>query len=97
MCKGRKTMTDDDDDESNVTDLATRRRRNDVLHSVTLVLGGVHYGTFAIDAPYAAGKPIVLYVVPADRAPSGRDRFTGPLDCLVTDDGGLAYGREAAR
>jgi hypothetical protein len=83
--------------ESTVTDLASHRRRNDVLHSVTLVLGGVSYGTFAIDAPYVAGKPIVLYVVPANRAPGGGDPLTGPLDCLVTDDDGLAYELEAAR
>ena len=74
-----------------VTDLATRRRRKDVLHSITVVFGGVHYGTIILDAPYAQGKPMALYVVPARGAGAGAaNELAGPLDCLITDDASLA-------
>lgn len=79
-----------------VTELATRRRRDDVLDSITFVFEGVHYGTFPVRARYAAGKPIVLYVVPAGEAEhAGGVSFRGPVDCLVTDDATLALSREA--
>jgi hypothetical protein len=79
-----------------VTELATRRQRDDVVNSITFVFEGVHYGTFAVRARYAAGKPIVLYVVPAGEAENaGGTSFHGPVDCLVTDDVTLALGREA--
>lgn len=77
---------------SNVTELASRRRREippaaDVLRSITFVFDGVHYGTVPISMPYTRGKRIVLYVVP-QRDLSGDD-MQGPLDCLLTDDATL--------
>ena len=83
-----------------ITDLATRRRGDDVLQSVTLVFDGVHFGTIPVRARYAKGKPIVLYVVPSHGRFGDRgdgDGFSGPLDCLVTDDPALALAHEAAR
>ena len=80
-----------------VTNLSTRRRHDDVLHSVTFVLGGIHYGTFVIDAPYASGQPIVLYVVPSDGITDAGNGFSGSLDCLIADDAGLGLERHAAR
>lgn len=79
-----------------VIDLATKRRSDDRLHSITFVFGGVHYGTFSVDASYPNGKPIVLYLVPAH----GRDHEfgdwpCGPLDCLITDDAALGLERVA--
>ena len=79
-----------------VIDLATRRRGDDVLSSITFVFGGVNYGTIPVTAPYTKGKPIVLYVV-AQREDAGDDAFAGPVDCLITDDAALAARREAAR
>jgi hypothetical protein len=79
-----------------VTDLATRRCRRDVLHSITIVFGGVHYGTIIVEAPYAQDKPIALYVVPA-RGDVDADHLTGPLDCLITDDASLVLRRRAAQ
>jgi hypothetical protein len=74
-----------------VTDLASRRRGDDVLGSVTVVFGGVNYGTIPLRAPYAAGKPFALYVVPAGGAATGEDgELRGPVDCLITDDAELA-------
>ena len=74
-----------------VTDLATRRREDNVLGSITVVFGGVNYGTIPVQAPYAAGKPIALYLVPSDsRGPDADDPLHGPLDCLITDDVALA-------
>ncbi len=81
---------------ASVTDLATRRRSDDVLSSMSFVFGGVHYGTIPIAAPYTKGKPIVLYIVPQVRDCAGSD-FAGPLDCLVTDDVALASDLEVAR
>jgi len=82
---------------TSVTDLATRRRRDDVLSTITIVFGGVNYGTIPIFAtPYVKGKPIVLYIVPQDPDCAG-DGFTGPIDCLITDDAALAAGLEVAR
>ncbi|HWT06233.1 MAG TPA: hypothetical protein VN224_10785 [Xanthomonadales bacterium] len=79
-----------------VTDLATRRRSDDVLSSMSFVFGGIHYGTIPIAAPYTKGKPIVLYIVP--QVPdSSRDVFSGPVDCLVTDDVALAADLDVAR
>jgi hypothetical protein len=79
-----------------VTDLATRRRCDDLLHSITLVFGGIHYGTFSVEAPYPKGKPIVLYLVPAqDRGQTPGDVLCGPLDCLITDDAALGTKRVA--
>ena len=82
---------------ASVTELATRRRRNDdVVDSITFVFEGVHYGTFPVHAPYAAGKPIVLYVVPAGEAVNTIETtFCGAVDCLITDDATLAHDREA--
>jgi hypothetical protein len=74
-----------------VTDLSTRQHDDNILGSITLVFGGVNYGTIRVKAPYAADKPIVLYVVPQNRAPGGDDALRGPLDCLITDDAGLAF------
>jgi hypothetical protein len=79
-----------------VTDLATRRCRKDVVHSITIVFGGVHYCTITVDAPYARGKPMALYVVPA-RGAADADDLAGPLDCLVTDDASLALRRQTAQ
>jgi hypothetical protein len=79
-----------------VTQLATRRRSEDVLSSISFVFGGVHYGTIDVTAPYTKGKPIVLYVV-AQREGSGDAEFAGPVDCLITDDEALAAKLEAAR
>jgi len=83
---------------ASVTDLATRRRGDDVLNSVTLVFEGVHYGTFPVRARYPKGKPMVLYVVPAHGQAGGYDDgVCGPVDCLITDDPSLALAQEAAR
>ena len=83
---------------ASVTDLAARRRSDDMLNSVTLVFEGVHYGTFPVRARYPKGKPMVLYVVPSHGQP-GRDEdgISGPVDCLITDDPALAVAHEAAR
>lgn len=80
-----------------VTDLATRRDRNNVLGSITVVFGGVNYGTIPIRAPYAAGKPFALYLVPARGAASPDGVLDGPLDCLITDDPALSLELDAAR
>jgi hypothetical protein len=78
-----------------VTQLDTRRQANDVLSSITFVFGGVHYGTVPVNTPYTRGQPIVLYIVPqTDR---GDDTWTGPLDCLVTDNSALAEHLGVAR
>ncbi len=81
---------------SNVTELATHRRRHDRLSTISFVFAGVHYGTISISAPYVRGKPIALYIVPRD---GGGDEsgFSGPLDCLVTDDAALAADLDVAR
>jgi hypothetical protein len=82
---------------ASVTDLATRRRRDDVLRTITFVFGGINYGTIPLSAtPYVKGKPIVLYIVPQGPDCAG-DGFTGPVDCLVTDDVALAGGFDVAR
>lgn len=76
-----------------VIELASWRRRDDVLTSISLVFGGVHYGTLPVDVPYTRGKPLVLYFV-------GRDddgELAGPVDCLVTDDPALGAALERAR
>jgi len=86
-----------EDTFTKVTDLAARRRSNDVLSSMSFVFGGVHYGTIPITAPYTQGKPIVLYVVPQRREGFADDVFAGPLDCLVTDDAALAADLDVAR
>ena len=76
---------------TSVTNIATRRRGEDVLETVTLVFGGVHYGTFPVSARYTAGKPLMLFIVPSRSAPiPGDDLLSGPLDCLITDDPALA-------
>ncbi len=82
---------------ASVTDLAARRRGNDVLSSVTLVLDGVHYGTIPVRARYAKGKPIVLYVIPSTGGRDDAEGFSGPVDCLITDDPTLALAHETAR
>jgi len=90
----------DDHRGASVTDLATRRRGENVLTSVTLVFQGVHYGTFPVQARYADGKAMVLYVVPSraeEPGPGGEDGLRGPVDCLITDDPGLALAHKAAR
>jgi hypothetical protein len=74
-----------------ITQLASRRRCEDVLSSMTFVFGGVHYGTIPISAPYLKGKPIVLYIVPQNLTSCG-ETMSGPLDCLITDD--LALGAD---
>jgi hypothetical protein len=81
---------------NSVTDLATRRRSDDVLSTISFVFGGVHYGTIPIATPYAKGKPFVLYIVPR-RSDGTGDGFAGPLDCLVTDDVALAAELGVAR
>ena len=80
---------------ASVTDLASRRRSGDVLRSITLVFGGVNYGTIAVSTPYTHGKPIALYVV--SKGDAAADLLTGPLDCLITDDVGLAVEFDLAR
>ena len=79
-----------------VTHLATRRRANDVIQTLTFFFGGVNYGTLTIHAPYVIGKPVVLYLVPATGEPNGAD-FSGPLEGLITDDATLAYAYADAR
>jgi hypothetical protein len=74
-----------------VTELASRRPEENVLDSITLVFGGVNYGTISVRAPYAEGRPIVLYIVPAHGSATD-DALHGPIDCLITDDPGLALG-----
>ncbi len=88
----------DDHRGASVTDLAMRRRGDDVLNSVTLVFEGVHYGTFPVRARYPKEKAIVLYVVPSHGHLGGRDGdgVSGPVDCLITDDPALALAHEAA-
>ncbi len=79
---------------ASVTDLATRRREENVLSSITVVFGGVNYGTIPIRAPYAAGRPIALYLVPSDNtAHVGDDVLHGLLECLITDDVELALDK----
>jgi hypothetical protein len=74
-----------------VTNIASRRREENVLASITLVFDGVHYGTIPVGARYAPDKPVVLYLVPARGAVSCADgALRGPLDCLITDDVHLA-------
>jgi hypothetical protein len=79
-----------------VIQLAARRRCEDVLRSITLVFGGIHYGTIDVTAPYTKCKPIVLYVV-TQRDSVENDEFSGPIDCLITDDEALAARLESAR
>lgn len=75
-----------------VIDLATRRRHDNVLDSITLVFGGINYGTISIGAPYTKGKPIVLYLVPAQgEIDTGEAELRGPLEGLITDDVSLAF------
>jgi hypothetical protein len=81
---------------TNVTDIATRRRSDDVLSTITIVFGGVNYGTIPVATPYVKGRPIALYVVPQARDSAG-DVFAGPLDCLITDDLALAAELDVAR
>ena len=73
-----------------VTDLSTRRLDDNILGSITLVFGGVNYGTIQVKAPYPPDKPIVLYLVPQICAAGDGGALHGPLDCLITDDAGLA-------
>lgn len=73
-----------------VTDLSARRREDNVVSSITLVFGGVNYGTIPIRAPYATGKPFALYLVSATGTAAAEDPLRGPLDCLITDDVELA-------
>lgn len=81
-----------------VTELSSRRRADDVLETITLVFGGVHYGTFAIAAPYPRGCTFALYVVPSNGdAAASEDGFRGPLDCLITDDIALSTSLEHVR
>ena len=75
-----------------VTDLFARRRDKDVICSITLVFGGVHYGTLPISAQYTRGKAVALYL-----SPQNGDDLSGPLDCLVTDDVALARDAELSR
>lgn len=77
-----------------VSDLSARRRGRNVLSTITVVLGGVHYGTLSVNAPYEPGRPFVLYAVPAG---VGLDPLTGTLDCLITDEAGLGTGQTVAR
>jgi hypothetical protein len=85
------------DGRTTVTELATRRRNGDVLRSITLVFGGVHYGTLAISMPYTKGKPIALYIVSQGEDEGGDDILAGPLDCLMTDDIALAADLDVSR
>jgi hypothetical protein len=79
-----------------VTDLTTRRRRDDVLSTITLVFDGIHFGTFSISAPYTRGKPIMLYLV-RQAEDSGGEDIAGPIDCLLTDDATLSADLDVAR
>jgi hypothetical protein len=76
-----------------VTDLGSRRRTHNVLSTITVVLGGVNYGTLSVNAIYEAGKPLVLYAVPAG-AGRGGDQTAMPVDCLLTDEAGLGADAE---
>ena len=80
-----------------VTDLAARRRSENVLETVSLVFGGVHYGTVPLNVPYTSGKPLMLFIVPSRSAPeTADDLWSGPVDCLITDDPALARKDETA-
>ncbi|GEM_PF-3446245 len=79
---------------ASVTDLASRRRSGDVLRSITLVFGGVNYGTIEVAAPYTRGKPVALYLAGAETASEAT--LAGALDCLVTDDVSLAADLDVA-
>jgi len=68
---------------SNVTELASRRRPAWV-GSVTVVLGGRHYGTLSLSAPVPHGERLTLYVVT-------QPECGGEIDCLVTDDPNLSH------
>jgi hypothetical protein len=80
-----------------VTNLTTWRRENNVLDTITLVFGGVHYGTLTVTTPYASDKPIVLYVVPSARGSYEDGELRGHVDCLITDDPALGADRDALR
>jgi hypothetical protein len=54
-----------------------------VLESVTFVLGGRLLGTFNLNAPYAGGEPLRLYVVPQWDHGEGTRSLTA--DCLISD------------
>jgi hypothetical protein len=54
-----------------------------VLESVTFVLGGRLLGTFILNAPYAGGEPLRLYVVP--QANDGERAHPPTADCLISD------------
>lgn len=69
-----------------VTELASWRRSARV-GSVTVVLGGRHYGTFEVSAPVRDGEKLALYVV-------AQPESGGEIDCLVTDDSSLGDGGE---
>ncbi len=79
---------------ASVTDLATRRREDDVIETITFVFGGVNYGTVRTRTPYVKGKPVVLYLVPSGGEPHGAE-LRGSLAALITDDPSLAYDGEA--
>ena len=84
-------------ERSIVVDLATRRRREEnVIESLTLVFGGVHYGTVAVRIPYASDKPIRLFLAPVEEGET-ENGLAGRVDALVTDDETAALELEAAR
>ena len=83
---------------ANVTELAAWRRESDVLETITIVFGGVNYGTIPIRTPYAGGKPIRLYVIPSSGTASCEPgAMHGGLDCLITDDPALGADLEHLR
>jgi hypothetical protein len=54
--------------------------RAGVIHTMSFVLAGRHYGTIAVDATFDESKPLRLYVLAEDGAPGYG------VDCLVTDE-----------
>lgn len=79
-----------------VTSIERRRRGKDVITSITFVLGGVVYPTIPVSMSYTRGEPLVLYVVPTGDNARGR-LFDGPLECVITDNAGLAAAERTAR
>ena len=74
-----------------VTELSSRRRRENLLDSVTFFVGGQNYGTFTIKAPIPAGTQLRLYVVERNDDPAhSRNGAAASMDCLVTDDASVA-------
>jgi len=79
-------MNADSRTNANVIALRTPRARQNRINTMTLIFGGVHYGTFPVGAAYTEGTLFRLFVLAED----GSDGpFAGPVDVLVTDEADL--------